>query len=1227
MTATHLSIGAATVVIAPRTVTVDYKGETRVIDITPGQTVAMRGRPLPDWARQVGETGTLRCDFGFRGSIEVRNDEVKVRHRFWGWQNFVFDTYSPFFDKSYSEVADLIWSGPRLDSKQSNLSLAWDNILNNSEWQHGDVWLKLGQTIVMAFAGTLFASILAFPLSFIAARNCSKSSPRCQLSLIRSLQSRCAASSNTRCALEDLSKVEDCAMTSPVSNAHFKALSLIAVSALALSSAGLGARAADRAPHGAGSAATIDGTLVPTGKRITPEAMPGSSFGTLNPNLADLPDFTAGQASALALSPDGKTLLVLTSGYNRNVGADGKPIANLSNEYVFVYDVAGPLPVKQQVLQVPNTFQGIVWHPGGGRFFVAGGVDDVVYDYAETDGRYALDGKIALGHSAGVGLDVKPEAAGLAVSPDGKRLLVANYQNESVSLIDTDGRMVVTETDLRPGLIDPARRGTPGGTYPNQLAFVSPTKAYVTSQRDRELIALAISGDAMRVSGRAQVEGQPSALVLNGHKSRAYVALDNTDRVIAIDTTTDRVLETIVATAPKEVFRNPEGLRGANTNALALSTDGRMLFASDGGLNAVAVIALGEKAVDPAVAKTAATTTMDDDGDEEVKTSGLSETSKVVGLLPTGWYPTAVALSPVGRPDGQRIFVANGKSNAGPNPLGCRDTVSIAQDALNACKDSDQYVWQLEKGGLLTLPMPSPRLLADMTWQVAANNAFPSVAHRDRLSEVMAVVRQKIDHVIYIVKENRTYDQILGDLEVGNGDPSLAILPQPITPNHHALAKNFVTLDGFFDSGESSNTGWNWTTAARTTDFTERTSPVNYAGRGLQYDWEGTNRGVNVGLKTLSERKAANPATPGDEDVMAGTADVAAPDAPEAAEAGLVGTGYLWDAALRAGLSVRNYGFYGDLSRYDAENPAALPATLRDPFAAKTPVFFPTKASLAPHSDIYFRGYDQKFPDYWRVEEWRREFEQYAKAGSLPNLTLLRLPHDHFGDFDKAVDGVDTVETQMADNDYAIGRVVETVAKSRFAASTLIFIIEDDAQNGADHVDPHRSIALVAGPMVRQNTAVSEHFTTVAMLRTIEEVLDLPPLGLNDGLAEPMAAIFDPDQTAWSYDAIVPQVLKTTQLPMARHDGGAAPKKAELKGDAADCFATPARDAAYWTEAMKGQDFQEEDRLDTARFNAALWTGLKGDKASQPDPQRGIDLSQDREARIAAFRKTQGCEG
>ena len=938
------------------------------------------------------------------------------------------------------------------------------------------------------------------------------------------------------------------------------------------------------------------GTLLPTGMRVTPEAMPGAGFEALNPNLPELPDFTAGQASALALSPDGETLLVLTSGYNRNFGPDGAFIEALSSEYVFVYDVAGPLPVKRQVLRVPNTFAGIAWHPDGGRFFVTGGVDDNVYDYAaDGDGRFDLAATIALGHSAGVGIDVEPEAAGVAVAPDGKRLLVANYQNESVSLIDAATGEVLDEVDLRPGRIDAAESGTPGGTYPNAVAWAGDAKAYVTSQRDRELIVLAAAGRGLDVTGRIATNGQPAAMIANAARSRLYVALDNTDTVLVLDTASDEVVEEIAAAAPREVWRNPAGLHGANTNGLALSPDERTLFATNGGLNAVAVVRLGEEAVDAAVAGRAVADGDAEDGDGDEAAAGLDEDSRVIGLLPTGWYPTAVAV----RPDGKRLYVVNGKSNAGPNPLGCRDNPRVDDAAANACKNADQYVWQLEKAGLLTLPMPGPQQMAELTWQVAFNNDFPSVAAHDSNNETMAVVTSKIDHVIYVVKENRTYDQVLGDLDVGNGDPDLVLLPDPISPNHHALARDFVTLDAFFDSGESSNTGWNWTTAARTTDFTERTSPVNYADRSLQYDWEGVNRGVNVALPTLDQRTAANPAMPQDPDMLAGTADVAAPDGPGA---GLVGTGYLWDVALRQGLTVRNYGFYGDGSRYDAGHSAHLPPTLRDPHAEGVQVFFPAKASLAPHSDIHFRGYDMSFPDYWRLIEWEREFDGYVAAGELPNLTLLRMPHDHFGNFEEATDGVNTVETQMADNDYAIGRIVEKVAASPFADSTLVFIIEDDAQNGADHVDPHRSLGYVVGPYVKQGAVVSDHYTTVNMLRTIEAVLDLPPLGLNDGLAEPMAEVFDPDQTAWTYAARVPEVLRTTELPSPP----AATKKAGLDDG---CFTRPVRSAAYWKAAMADQNFLEEDRLDTERFNEALWRGIKGEDAP----------------RLEAFREAHGC--
>ena len=246
----------------------------------------------------------------------------------------------------------------------------------------------------------------------------------------------------------------------------------------------------------------------------------------------------------------------------------------------------------------------------------------------------------------------------------------------------------------------------------------------------------------------------------------------------------------------------------------------------------------------------------------------------------------------------------------------------------------------------------------------------------------------RIKHVVYIVKENRGYDQVLGDLEIGDGDPSLTLFPEAATPNHHALARNFVTLDRFLNSGEFSNTGWQWTTAARTTDYSEKSAPVSYAGRGFTYDQEGSNRNVNVGLATLGERRAGNPATPDDPDRLPGFADVAAPDA-SAEKGGATGAGYLWDAALRAGLTIRNYKFFGDLTRYSAKEDSLIPP-IRDPFAEKLQVFFPAKAALAPHTDIYFRGFDMAYPDFYRVREWRREFARQVEQGAMPNLTLPR---------------------------------------------------------------------------------------------------------------------------------------------------------------------------------------------------------------------------------------------
>ena len=946
------------------------------------------------------------------------------------------------------------------------------------------------------------------------------------------------------------------------------------------------ARLSALAISASGIAAAAD--VTPTGQTVTPAAAPGAVFQSLNPDLPGDPAFTAGQAAALALSPDGKTLLILTSGYNRTNGPDGKLIADRSTEYVFVYDVSGANPLKRQVISVPDTFLGIAWAPEGDRFFVSGGVDDDVLEFTGAPGAIRAGRVFSLGHRAGLGLAVKPMASGLAVSPDGRRLLAANFQNDSVSLIDL-ATGAILEQDLRPGVIDPAKSGAPGGTFPRAVAWTSDATAYVASQRDREIIALSIAAGSMAVTGRIPTAGQPVAL-LAGPRGRLFAALDNTDSVAVIDTGADRIIETIPTAGPAD-FGNL-GLGGAGTNALALSPDGRTLLVSNGGENALAVVRLGAAASGLARPGKA---DPDGDGDGDDDDRPEADRSGVVGLIPTGWYPTAVAV----RPDGKRIFVVNGKSNTGPVPRNCRANLEIAAAGSFACQSANQYVWQLEKAGFLTLPVPSAADLVALTRQVAMNNhVHDPISTSD--AATMAFLRAHIHHVIYVVKENRTYDQVLGDLEVGNGDPSLAVFPRAMTPNQHALARRFVDLDNFYDSGESSNTGWNWTVAARTNDYTERAAPVNYAGRGLQYDQEGDNRNLNVGFATSAERVAANPLGPRDPNMLPGARDVAAPDGPRGAE----GTGYLWDQALASGLTVRNWGFYGDLSLYSAAAGPARTPKAREPWKTGLKVFVPAKASLMAISDPYFRGFDQGFPDYWRFKEWEREFDGFVASGKAPNLMMVRLAHDHTGDFAEGIDGINTVEAELADNDYAVGLLVAKVAHSPLAKDTLIIVVEDDAQDGPDHVDAHRSIAFLAGPYVKEGAVVSHRYATVNLVKTIEIVLGLGPMGLTDALAEPMGEVFDAARSDWNYDAVVPGVLRSTALPL--------PPATTAR---ADCT-RPTRSAAYWEAAMAGQDFSREDHLDTAAFNLALWKGLKGD-APYPAGRDGRDLSGDRSQLLA----------
>lgn len=892
--------------------------------------------------------------------------------------------------------------------------------------------------------------------------------------------------------------------------------------------------------------------LLPSGQRLTPLAAPDAQLEYLE--LRHSPQLIAHGAMTIAVSPDRKSLLVLTSGYNHPINWLGQSIDGHFAQYVFVYDISISKPVKKQIIRIPGSFAGIAFSPDGRNFYVGGGRNDNIYTYSiRGNGSWAKHGPpIQLGHQGGNGLfrdKTPPVTGGLAVTADGSKLIIANVYNDSVSVVDLRTGAVAKEIDLRPGKIDSKKAGIAGGEYPFWVVVKGNDTAYVSSVRDREIVVLRI-GDSSTVRLRIKTKGNPNQMILDRRQVFLYVAEDNSDSVTVIDTRSNKVVRNFSTAGaegdvPDVVFR----YHGSAPSGLALSPDGTTLYVTNGGANSVAVI------------------------------RGLPNHARTIGLIPTGYYPYAVSTSG----DGRMLYVANGKSQAGPNRHYSRK------------RKDDQFVEALQRSSLLSFRVPAEPTLARLSAVVAENNFY--AARPSRQAEfLITALRQRIKHIIYIIKENRTYDQILGDLDRGNGDPRLTEFGERITPNLHQLAQQFVDLDNFFDSGDVSGDGWTWSTAGRETDFARRLMPLYYAGQGSTYDFEGTDRQVNVGWATVQQRRRVNHLTPCDPDLLPGTADVGALDGPRGTSAE---KGYLWDAALRAGLTIRNYGCLCDLARYEAQPPDKIPYLLY-PATENRRVAFPTKSALMKNTDPFFRGYDNAFPDYYREWEWEREFNRFCKNGRLPTLEFVRLMHDHMGNLDIAIDGLRTPELQQADNDYATGLLVDRVAHSRYKSDTLIFIVEDDAQDGADHVDAHRSTAYVVGPYVKQGKVVSEFYTTISLLRTIEDILGLQHLNIYTATQSPMTEVFDLRHREWTFNAIPSPYLYNTQLrfPRGRIAQTEIPK--------------PSHDAAYWAEKTAKFDFTKEDNFgDPAKFNRVVWEGLKGN-VPYPSERSGADLRRNR---------------
>ena len=940
-------------------------------------------------------------------------------------------------------------------------------------------------------------------------------------------------------------------------------------------------------------------SATPPGLFITPKALDHAVQQVLNPGLTNYPNFVAGEAVKAVVSPDGNTLAILTAGMNSLYDASGNVDTTASTQFLFLYDISGnnkKKPALKQVIQQPNAHVGLVWAPNGQTLYAAGGCDDAVYVYNNNGASFALSGKISLGHAPngcvsnsanqkGLGLSVEPNVAGLAISSDGKTLVAVNNYNDSISVIDTASGTVRYEYDLRPFSTSGAPSGTKGGTFPYSVVL-NGSIAYIGADRDREVVAVNVSNPTTgSLIARIQLDGNPNGMTLSADGSTLFVAQDNQDQVAVIDTASNTVTHKIDTRGPASLGF-PANTTGAAPTSVAIN--GGTLYAVNAGSNSIAVIPLH--------------------GPQAFST---------VGLIPTAYDPTDVTFSA----DGSWMYIINGKSITGPNPgYGYGNFAFIqyivppggpfpggnpAESAL--LRANNQYQFQLEHASLVSGRVPDGESLWELTSRVANNNGY-FFEPRGRDQEVMNFLHEKIKHVIYVVKENRTFDQILGDLGNGsNGEPSLALFGKLVTPSFHSMASNFVTLDNFMDPGDGSMDGWSWTMRGRVTNTETLTQQINYArvNRGLSYEGEGQNRNIPANLNTTTARDfffdptgATTPYTKnttslkgGPDNILAGDGDHAATDGPSGYQ-----QGYIFNAVLNAGGTVRNYGWM-------ANTPGSIGTKtnpIYDPYNQGKVVQTTTANQLLYENefyDSYFRAYDQSYPDVWRFTEWNREFQQFVANGNLPSLEMIRgLSHDHTGNFAQALGGVNTPELQQADNDYAVGLLVQTVAHSPYAKDTLIIIIEDDSQDGADHVNSHRATTYFVGPYVKEHVVVSTSYSQPNVLRTIEDIFRTEHINLNTYYARPMANLFDIKSSGeWTFNAVASTLLNPLlTTPTSAGGLGFDPNTVQF---AAGRKLKPTHDAQYWAAKTRGFDFSGEDRVPTELYNRILWEGLKGTPA------------------------------
>lgn len=693
---------------------------------------------------------------------------------------------------------------------------------------------------------------------------------------------------------------------------------------------------------------------------------------------------------------------------------------------------------------------GVAFSPDGKKMYASAGGNNKIRVFDFINGTLTEQAPILMKDDQ----NTQFYPAGISVSPDGKFLYVANNLDHSVSSIDLASNQIAKTSHV--------------GKSP-YAAVVSRDgqSLYVSNWGESSITVLDTKN--LSVKRTVAVGLHPNAIAENPADGTIYVANSDSDEISIIDSKQLNVIDT-VSLAPYHGAPT-----GSQPDALTVSNDGQTLYVANSLNNDIAVIDLGKE----------------------------SKNAKVTGLIPTAWYPTGVYLGK----DEKELFVLNAKGlGAGPN------------DKTN------EWLGNMVKGTMSIIEVPDTKQLKSYTEQTNENNNVKEAKtngwwknNQDKgafpIPRSPGEGKSPIKHVIYVIKENQTYDHVLGDLGKGNGDPNLAIYGKEVTPNQHKLAKQFVTLDNFYADAEVSADGHNWTTAGKANDYVQKNWLADYSGRNRDYDFDGGGGGI-LDEAPYTRSKA----------------------------------GYIWDVAMKAGFSFRNYGEYA--YNYDPATKTYLPNN-------------PGTTDFGGNYDPHYPSWDLDISDAARYKEWEKEFKQFEENGNLPQFEVVYLPNDHTG-------GSKWGPQQMvAQNDYALGKLTETVSNSKYWKNTAIFVVEDDAQGGVDHVDAHRSVALAISPYTQIGKVDSTFYDTPAILRTMELIMGLKPMTQFESAAIPMFNSF---------------TAKPNFKPYSIEQSKYWPEE----GDA-----TPAA-AANSTLYPKDMDFSKPDSVDRERLNKENWKKIKG---------------------------------